>query len=73
MREARDREAAVFSEVAQEKKKGDRVGPARKTDEHTRAWRAQGVALDGLSDALVKRGCQRDMPEGRLELPTPRL
>ncbi len=73
-------EIAVFGQFAEQKEKGDGVGAAGQPNQHTRAGRAEPVALNRAAHALVERAGQiptplgfSGMPEGRLELPTPRL
>ena len=72
VRQRDDAELAVLREIEKEVRQGDRVGPPGDSDEHTRARRTQCVPADGAADLLLK-GCQEMVPEGRLELPTPRL
>ena len=72
MCDAADAELAVFGKVAKQQRQGHRIGTARQADDHTRSRRALPVPADGAADFLMKRG-QCVVPEGRLELPTPRL
>src|SRR5205823_14986451 len=69
--ETGDGEIAVFRQLAEQKEKGDGVGTAGESDEHTAALAAQGVAFDGLSDSLVKGGrCQ--IPNPKSQDPNPK-
>ena len=67
----RDAEIAVFGQLAEQKEKGDGVGAARESDEHTAARGAERVALDGLSDSLVERA-RRQIPNPKSQIPTPK-
>src|SRR5687767_5354223 len=95
MRQADDREPAMFGEIDQEACQRDGIGPAGQTDEDPATGWQETVPADRAADLLVDT-CQSqipnpkpqgksqrlgfgfwalgfDLPEGRLELPTPRL
>ena len=61
MGEPGDCETAVFGQFAEQKEQRNGVRTARKPNEHTTAFAEEAVALDRLSDSLVK-GARRQIP-----------